>query len=314
MKAGFAADAALSDDDLLSKVLGMTPVVFAEFLFPAELEALVAHATFASSLVPSVVTPPPTAPLDVDVLLPPATKFRESSEPGMSGAWSAPEIRILMGTVDPENLDWDLIRSIHLPHRTATALASRYYYELNKQRQAHLAGLTPSSDEDEGDDAETLYFDPFREWLRTPLTVDIHGAAAVLGSAHSATVRLFTRSHIQAHARTQVLTPIMTPTLNSFLVAMMQCRSGDTSPLESVHDLNHRILLQNQCGAASTDLWSFCIGERFIPVQINTKLHVLFQSGMFSVLRFFSCSTGNQLFMKTQLEALLLKPGECVSR
>ena len=112
-----------------------------------------------------------------------------------------PEIRILMGAVDPENLDWDLIRSIHLPHRTATALASRYYYELNKQRQAHLAGLTPSSDEDEGDDAETLYFDPFREWLRTTLTVDIHGAAAVLGSAHSATVRLFTRSHIQAHAR-----------------------------------------------------------------------------------------------------------------
>jgi hypothetical protein len=52
MRAGFAADAALSDDVLLAKVSGMTPAAFGEFLYPAQLVT----ATLASSLVPSVGT------------------------------------------------------------------------------------------------------------------------------------------------------------------------------------------------------------------------------------------------------------------
>ena len=66
------------------------------------------------------------------VPLPPAQKYRESSEPGMSGAWSASEVKLLVDAVDKmkrqsARLDWDSIREIYLPFRTAKAIEQRYY-------------------------------------------------------------------------------------------------------------------------------------------------------------------------------------------
>jgi hypothetical protein len=84
LKAGIAAFAALSDHDLLDTVMEMPPDEFEGFLFPANLKAL---AEMPSGAVPSDpgLNPSPNVPL------PPAKKYRESSESGMSGAWSASE-------------------------------------------------------------------------------------------------------------------------------------------------------------------------------------------------------------------------------
>jgi len=102
----------------------------------------------------------------------------------------------------------------------------------------------------------------------------------------------------------------MTPTLHSFLGAM---RSGDVAHQPRVvAENNHNILLKDKCGgAASSALWDFWIGDRFVPVQIMTQLHSLFQSDEFSALCDFKCSTGTHLHMVTQLEALHETPREC---
>ena len=70
-------------------------------------------------------------------------------------------------------------------------------------------------------------------------------------------------------------------------------------------------LLRIKCGPASSDLWSYCIGEVFVPVQIETKLHKLFQSGSFSAFRHFRyCTTGRQAHMWQNIQLLLLDEGE----
>ncbi len=85
-----------------------------------------------------------------------------------------------------------------------------------------------------------------------------------------------------------------------------------SSRVEIVYDTNVRELLGNKIGVIPSDLWSFCIGDVFVPVQINTKLHVLFQSGEFSGLRLFheSFTTGVQSHMWQRIEALLRNPGK----
>ena len=100
----------------------------------------------------------------------------------------------------------------------------------------------------------------------------------------------------------------MSSTLRSFLDAI---QTEDPGQLRAVLDTNIRLLVADKVGAPSTDLWGFCIGGDFIPVQIITKLHDLFESGKFSALRFFSCATGSPSYMGTQLEALLQTPGKC---
>jgi hypothetical protein len=50
LKAGIAASAALSDDDLLAKVTEMSPESFEEFLFSTKLQALVEMASGAVPL------------------------------------------------------------------------------------------------------------------------------------------------------------------------------------------------------------------------------------------------------------------------
>ena len=99
----------------------------------------------------------------------------------------------------------------------------------------------------------------------------------------------------------------MSSTLRSFLDAI---QTEDPLQLRAVLDTNIRLLVGDKV-IPSTDLWGFCIGGDFIPVQIITKLHDLFESGKFSALRFFSCATGSPSYMGTQLEALLQTPGKC---
>jgi hypothetical protein len=67
-------------------------------------------------------------------------------------------------------------------------------------------------------------------------------------------------------------------------------QTEDPGQLRAVLDTNIRLLVADKVGTPSTDLWGFCIGGDFIPVQIITKLHDLFESGKFSALRFFSCA------------------------
>jgi hypothetical protein len=43
--------------------------------------------------------------------------------------------------------------------------------------------------------------------------------------------------------------------------------------LSRVLESSRRILLRDKTGAASTDLWSFCIGAQFVTMKINTKIH-----------------------------------------
>jgi hypothetical protein len=80
--------------------------------------------------------------------------------------------------------------------------------------------------------------------------------------------------------------------------------------LSRVLESSRRILLRDKTGAASTDLWSFCIGAQFVTMKINTKIHAMFQSGSFSTQRYFKCTTGSPYHMMAQLEALLQTSGE----
>jgi hypothetical protein len=71
----------------------------------------------------------------------------------------------------------------------------------------------------------------------------------------------------------------MTPTLQLFYDAL---QSLDIAQIMSVFHTNTTKLLGNKCGPASSDLCSYCIGDVFVPVQIETKLHKLFRSGSFA--------------------------------
>jgi hypothetical protein len=84
------------------------------------------------------------------------------------------------------------------------------------------------------------------------------------------------------------------------------------SRVDIVYDTNVRELIGNKTGAIPSDLWGFCIGDVFVPVQITTKLHVLFQSGEFSGLRLFHelFTRGPQSHMWQRIEALLQTPGK----
>jgi hypothetical protein len=86
-------------------------------------------------------------------------------------------------------------------------------------------------------------------------------------------------------------------------------RAGDLSQV--IRD--NVSLYQDITGAAPTDLLSFCIGADFVSMRIDTKLHVMFQSGVFSPLRFFNCTTGSRAHMKAQLDTRLHHPGKCSS-
>jgi hypothetical protein len=72
-------------------------------------------------------------------------------------------------------------------------------------------------------------------------------------------------------------------------------------------------LYQDLTGAAPTDLWSFCIGADFVSMRIDTNLHAMFQSGVFSPHRSFNCTTGSQSHMMAQLDTLLHHPGKSSS-
>lgn len=72
-------------------------------------------------------------------------------------------------------------------------------------------------------------------------------------------------------------------------------QAGDLSQI--IRD--HSLLFEDLAGAAASDLWSFCIGDDCVTMKINTKLHAMFQSGYFSPLRFFNCTTGSQAHMGT---------------
>ncbi len=129
-----AASAAPSDDDLIAKVTEMSPESFEKFLIPTNLQALV---EMASGAVPpdAGLIPPPNEPL------PPAKKYRESSEPDMLGAWSASEDRLLSFAVEQMKrqspnipLDWESIRLSHLPFRTATAIERRFCDNVRQKR------------------------------------------------------------------------------------------------------------------------------------------------------------------------------------
>jgi hypothetical protein len=98
----------------------------------------------------------------------------------------------------------------------------------------------------------------------------------------------------------------MTTTLRSFLDGM---QSQDA--LRNILNCNNNELTGDKAGAVSSNLWGFYIGGDFVPMEINTKLHTLFQSGEFSVFRHFKVTTGSQSHMMTQLEALLQTPGKC---
>jgi hypothetical protein len=98
----------------------------------------------------------------------------------------------------------------------------------------------------------------------------------------------------------------MSPTLRSFLDGM---QAGDLS--QAIRD--NGSLYQDLAGAAPTDLWSFCIGADFVNMPIDTKLHAMFKSGVFSPPRFFNCTTGSPAHMKAQLDTLLHNPGKCMT-
>jgi hypothetical protein len=175
LKAGFIADANLSDEDLLAKVSQMSEDAFEEFLFPTKLKALVATDSHAA------VVPMPL--LSHHEPLPPATKFRESSLPGMSGAWSVGETKLVVDAVRQMRstgcaLDWQSIRDTVLPYRTAKAI-EQHYYAVNAQQDSD------SDDAEEDFDTTLNCFDSFRAWLRDPPTVDLRLAAARLCSAES---------------------------------------------------------------------------------------------------------------------------------
>jgi hypothetical protein len=100
----------------------------------------------------------------------------------------------------------------------------------------------------------------------------------------------------------------MTPTLQSFCEAL---QSQDVAQIMSVFHTNTTKLLGNKCGPASSDLWSYCIGEVFVLVQIETKLHKLFRSGSFAAFQHFRyCTTGRQSHMWQNIQLLLQNEGE----
>jgi hypothetical protein len=183
--ARIAAFAALSDDDLINTAMEMPPEEFEEFLSPAELKALV---VMPSGAVPA--DPGPRLFVPPNVPLPPATKHRESSEPGMSEAWSRSEVKVLVDAVDRMKstgccaLDWKSIRDTLLPHRTAAAIEKRYYL--------YVRDIDNSDDDDaaDADVADLEYFKSFREWLRAPLTVDLIYAAATFRRPQTLQVRM----------------------------------------------------------------------------------------------------------------------------
>jgi hypothetical protein len=295
LKAGFIADANLSDEDLLAKVSQMSEDAFEEFLFPTKLKALVATDSHAAVVPMHLLSDSHHVPL------PPATKFRESSLPGMSGAWSVGETKLVVDAVRQMRstgcaLDWQSIRDSVLPFRTAKAIEQHYYaVNAHVQQDADSDASAKSDDDDEEDDdflCDLIYFNPFRDWIQDALTVDLGQAATVLR---------------RAERTTQFFAPLMTPTLRSFLDGM---QSQDQ--LMNILDRNRNVLTRVKVGAASSNLWGFCIGgDNFVPMEINTKLHTLFQSGEFSVFRHFQFTTGSQSHMMAQLEALLQTPGKC---
>jgi hypothetical protein len=160
----------------------MPPEEFEEFLFPAGLKALVE--------MPSGAVPPDPGPrlfVPPNVPLPPATKHRESSEPGMSGAWSRSEVNVLVDAVvemkrQSATLDWDSIRTL-LPHRTAAAMEKRYYLYVRESADSD------NSDDDDAD-ADVADLETCREWIRAPLTVDLKYAAATFRRAQNLQVRM----------------------------------------------------------------------------------------------------------------------------
>ena len=105
----------------------------------------------------------------------------------MSGAWSAHEVRTLVGAVEQLKAEstggafnWERCRS-WLPYRTAMACERRYYlYVRHKHEQD-----ADDDDGDNGDDTDGRYYDPFREWATSPLAVDLAQASRVLGSSES---------------------------------------------------------------------------------------------------------------------------------
>ena len=69
------------------------------------------------------------------------------------------------------------------------------------------------------------------------------------------------------------------------LVEALSC--AEPLAMQDVLELNNRDITASRKGLVDTDHWAFCIGDRFVPVQIDTMLHSAFKTGCFDVESIF---------------------------
>ncbi len=65
------------------------------------------------------------------------------------------------------------------------------------------------------------------------------------------------------------------------LVEALSC--AEPLAMQDVLELNNRDITASRKGSVDTDHWAFCIGDHFVPVQIDTMLHSAFKTGCFDV-------------------------------
>jgi hypothetical protein len=125
LKAGIASSAALSDDELLAKVTVFVPG-------QAQLKALVETASRVAAMTPHIPSDAGLSTMPPNEPLPPAKKFRESSEPDMSVAWSASEVHLLVNAVSRRTARWTGTVSVRIiclfaPRKQLSSVTTRMF-------------------------------------------------------------------------------------------------------------------------------------------------------------------------------------------
>ena len=181
----------------------------------------------------------------------------------------------------------DAVSSISRTVQAANILHGRSRQALTNRFHCQLKGVT-NVDLDAPMFANPSAFESLQVWHNTPIAFDRDRAANVLAKSKVSFVMLCASLSYSTYQQQIVLEKISkSATLKRFVEAL-SC--AEPLAMHDALELNNRELTHSRKGSVDTDHWAFCIGDDFIPVQIDTMIHSAFKSGCFSVDSIFEPS------------------------
>ena len=124
-------------------------------------------------------------------------------------------------------------------------------------------------------------FESLQVWYNTPIAFDRNRAANVLATSKVSFVTLCASLPYLTYQQQIVLEKMSkSETLKRFVEAL-SC--AEPLAMHDALELNNRELTHSRKGSVDTDHWAFCIGDDFVPVQIDTMLHSAFKTGCFDI-------------------------------